>query len=340
MMLASPDEGGTNGPNILSAALKASTTAAKSVVALTWSSGNLKGSELPAELLTNRAHVAIYLLPRTFGTKFPMASEFAELWQYGSSKKHQLEQVGQKPTRSICRFQLSEFDGSATVKRVVSATLEKAIATLPQMSRGETAFDERWEHLRTFAANVAARRKKEDEWSEKSPDFEATVENPMILLETRGPGTDTYAANGENPLNSDAYAAIGPFAARAYLEAEISKKAGDDRVFVKPTRVGVRIWDDYDFNDNRAMSILSSVFGKYASQFLGLWNDADKDEVIVLQNSDFRTFREQFMPVYNNQKPPPERKMICQDFSPVSNFATRAIDTGVEYELLGMSATA
>jgi hypothetical protein len=35
-----------------------------------------------------------------------MASEFAELWQYGSSKKHQLEQVGQKPTRSICRFQL------------------------------------------------------------------------------------------------------------------------------------------------------------------------------------------------------------------------------------------
>jgi hypothetical protein len=81
-MLASPDEGGTSGPNILAAALKASTTAAKSVVALTWSSGNLKGSELPAELLTNRAHVAIYLLPRTFGTKFRWQ---ASLQNFGST---------------------------------------------------------------------------------------------------------------------------------------------------------------------------------------------------------------------------------------------------------------
>jgi len=341
-MQAPPTEGSGEKPSVLSAALKASKTAVKSVVALNWSNGSLSRGELPPELLKNRHHVAIYLLPRTFmNLNCPMASEFAELWQFGKSKTRQLEQVRADPKRPlfVCRFRLSEFDSSATVKRVVSSMLEKSIATLPQMAGVETGFDERWDALRTVATKVAKDHSKEDHWSVPTPSFEATIEDPVMLLEKRGIGTDTYAANGESPLSSDAYGAIGPFAARAYFEAVLSKKAGDDRLFVKPTRVGVRIWDDYDFNDNSLlMKALAIVFGKYASQFLGFWNEANSNEAIMLQNHDFQTFREQFMPVYNSQTPPPARPLVCQEFSPVSEFAIRVVEGGVEYPLVGFNA--
>lgn len=325
--------------SILSAALTSATKSVKSALAMKWSSGSLKARELPPELTKNRAHLAIYLLPRAFASlNCPMASEFAELWQFGSSKKRRIEQVKQSypnPTLSICRFRQSEFGTSETLKTVVSATLEKGIATLPQMAFGEFALDERWTTLRTVAKAVATNHKKEDQWSEPTPSFESTLLNPVMVLEKRGITTETYAFNGELPLTSDAYGAIGPCAVRAYLEAILSKKAGDDRIFVKPTRVGVRIWDDYDFEDSK---LLTKVFGHLTSQFLGIWNDVDTDEAVFLQNVDFQTFREQFKPAYNNQRPAPARPMVCQDFSAVSDFATRLVQGGVEYPLWGLKA--
>src|SRR5690606_23405684 len=128
-MQVAPNGGNSEKPNILSAALSATTKAAKSVVALNWNSGSLKAGELPPELTKNRAHLAIYLLPRAFASlNCPIASEFAELWQFGSSKKRRIDQVKQaypNPALSICRFKLSEFGGSETIRTVVGAMLEK-----------------------------------------------------------------------------------------------------------------------------------------------------------------------------------------------------------------------
>lgn len=333
----------TERPNILSAALSSATKAATAPVAMRWSSRTLKAGELPPELTKNRAHLAIYLLPRAFTSlNCPMASEFAELWQFGTSKRRKIEKIGRPYPKSplmICRYKLNEFSGSETIKNVVDGVLQKAIDTLPQMVSGETASDDRWLELRRIAKDFAARHKKDDNWSEATRSFIGVDEDPVVRLEKRAISTETFLLNGENPLTSDAYGAIGPFAARAYLEAVISKKAGDDRIFVKPTRVGVRLWDDYDFKDfddpdSKKAKLMSKVFGRLTSQFLGIWQDTDSDDVVVLQNSDFRTFREQFMPIYNRQVPAPPRKLTCEDFSSVSDFAVKDVAGNVEYPLI------
>lgn len=352
-MLVAPIDGSASAPekaekpDILSAALSYATRAATTPVAMKWSSRSLKAGELPAELTKNRAHLAIYLLPRAFASLgCPMASEFAELWQFGGSKKRRIERISRSYPKApllICRYALSEFGGSETIKTVVNGVLQKAIDTLPQMASIDTALDERWQELRRIAKEAAGRHKKDDQWSEATPSFTAVLENPAIRVETRGISTETFIANGEIPLSSDAYGAIGPFAARAYLEAVLSKKNGDDRIFVKPSRVGVRIWDDYDFMDfddpnSKKAQLLSKVFGRLTSQFLGFWNDTDSDDVVVLRNSDFRSFREEFMPVYNNQSPAPARKMTCEDYSSVSDFSIRAVEGGAEYPLPGITS--
>ena len=306
----------------------------------------MKVGELPPELTRNRAHLAIYLLPRAFSSLgSPMASEFAELWQFGTSKRRKIEKTSRpypKLPLRICRYRLSEFGGSETLKTVVSAVLQKAIDTLPQMASAETALDERWQELRRIAKTTADSNKKNDHWSVATPSFIGVLENPLVSVEKRGISTDTFIANGEMPLSSDAYCAIGPFAARAYLEAVLSKKAGDDRIFVKPTRVGVRIWDDYDFKDDEPDSqmakLMSKVLGRLTSQFLGVWQDTDSDDVVVLQNSDFQSFRKEFMPVYNSQSPAPVRKLICEDYSSVSDFATRMIEGAADYPLHALKA--
>lgn len=334
-------------PDILSAALSSAKKAATKPVAMKWSSRSLKAGELPLELTKNRAHLAIYLLPRAFASLgCPMASEFAELWQFGTSKRRQIERISRpypKPPLLICRYALSEFAGSETIKTVVNSLLQKVIDTLPQMASVETAFDERWQELRRIAREAADRHKKDDQWSEATPSFIGVTENPSVRVEKRAIGWDTFIANGESPLSSDAYGAIGPFAARAYLEVILSKKAGDDRIFVKPTRVGVRVWDDYDFkdfddSDSNKAKLMSKVFGRITSQFLGFWHDVDSEDVVVLQNSDFRSFREEFMPVYNSQSPAPATTMTCEDYSSVSDFATRMIEGNADYPLYSLSA--
>lgn len=347
-MLIAPIDGPASAPakaeklDILSAALSSATKAVTTPVAMKWSSRSLKAGELPPELTKNRAHLAIYLLPRAFASLgCPMASEFAELWQFGSSKRRRIERIGRpypKPELLICRYTLSEFGGSETIKTVVNGVLQKAIDTLPQMASSDSALDERWQELRRIAKEAARINKEKDHWTESTPSFVGVLENPVVRVEAREIGTAAYIANGEFPLGSDAYGAIGPFAARAYLEAVLSKRAGEDRIFVKPTRVGVRIWDDYDFKDfddpnSKKAELLSKVFGRLTSQFLGIWNDADGDDVVVLRNSDFRSFREQFMPVYNSQSPAPARKMTCEDYSSVSDFTTRHVEGGAEYPL-------
>jgi hypothetical protein len=354
-MLVAPIEGSASAPeraekpDILSAALSAATRAATMPVAMKWSSRSLKAGELPAELTKNRAHLAIYLLPRAFvSLGCPMASEFAELWQFGGSKKRRIERISRpypKAPLLICRYALSEFGGSDTMKSVINRVLQKAIDTLPQMASIDTALDERWQELRRIAKETAGRRKKDDQWSEATPSFSGMLENPVIRVETRAISTETFIANGESPLNSDAYGAIGPFAARAYLEAVLSKRTGDNRIFVKPTRVGVRIWDDYDYNDfddpdSKKAQLLSKVFGRLTSQsqFLGFWNDTDTDDVVVLRNSDFRSFREEFMPIYNSQNPAPARKMTCEDYSSVSDYIVQMVEGGAEYPLPGITS--
>jgi hypothetical protein len=352
-MLIAPIEGSgstlvqAETPNILAAALGAATKAATGPFAMAWSSRSLKTGELPPELTKNRAHLAIYLLPRAFASLgSPMASAFAELWLFGVSKRRVIERTIRpypKPPLRICHYKLSDFGGSETVKTVVQAVLQKAIDTLPQMSSVETALDQRWEALRRVATEAAALRKNDDQWNVATPSFIGVLETPSVLLETRGIGATTYIANGETPFSSDAYGALGKFSARAYLEAILSKKAGDDRIFVKPTRVGVRIWDDYDFKDFDESELdlskpLARVYARLTSQFLGIWNDTDSEDVVVLRNSHFHSFREEFMPVYNRQTPAPATKMICEDYSSVSDYATQVLQDAAEYPLYSLKA--
>jgi hypothetical protein len=327
---------------VLSAALSSVTKAITTPVALTWSSRSLKQGELSAELLKNRKHLAIYLLPRAFASlNRPMASEFADIWQFGGSKTRPIEEIKRSypnKTLRVCRFKQIEFKSSNTIANVVRSMLDKNVAVLPQMSGSNTALDERWTSLRRLANDALKRHKNQDQWSEATASFQNTLEYPDVYLEKRAIGTDTFVANGESPLSSDAYGALGPFAARAYLEAVLSKKSGEDRVFVKPIRVGVRIWDNYNFDDfsdsdPEIVKSLAKVLGRLSSQFLGIWNDRDTDDSIVLQNLDFQSYRNDFMPSFNQQQPAPTRKMVCQDFSSVSDFVTRAIDGGAEYPL-------
>jgi hypothetical protein len=331
-------------PDPLSAALNAAKKAATSVIALKWSSGGLKASELPPELVTNRIHLAIYLLPRAFAAlDCPVASEFAELWLFGNSKKRRIDRVKQiqpKPDLPVSRFQIAEFGKSPTITNVVELMLKTGVATLPQMAGAEYALDSRWANLRAIAQSVAKGHRNKDQWSQPGPGFEGKILDPDILTEIYPITRGTYLMNGESPLSSDAYGALGDCAARAYLETVLSKKSGDDRIFVRPTRVGVRIWDDYNFTDDPghwSAKLLSKVLPQAVSQFLGSWEDAGTGgEPIILQNSDFQSFREKFKPIYNNQKPSPERPLVCQDFSPVSHFATRAVEGGAEYPLWGI----
>lgn len=333
-------------PDILRAALSSATNAAIKPLTMKWSSRSLQRGELPPELTKNRAHLAIYLLPRAFASLgCPMASEFAELWLFGISKRRQIEKTNRPypnlPLR-ICRYTLSEFGSSETLKAAVTDVLQRAVDTLPQMASADTALDERWKELRRIAKTTADSNKINDHWSVATPSFIGVLENPLVSVEKFGIRTDTFIANGEIPLSSDAYCAIGPCAARAYLEAVLSKKAGDDRIYVKPTRVGVRIWDDYDFKDGEPDSqlakLMSKVLGREASQFLGVWQDTDSYDLVVLENSDFQSFRKEFMPVYNSQSPAPTRKLICEDYSSVSDFATRMIAGGTDYPLFSMKA--
>lgn len=349
-MLTAPAEGTARATNraektdILAAALASATRAVTTPVAMKWSSRGLRDGELPPDLTKNRTHLAIYLLPRAFASlNCPMASEFAELWLFGASRRRKLERIGRhypKAPLLICRYDLNEFGGSATIKTVVSNILQAAIDTLPKMASAESIQDDRWQELRRIAKDTAARHKKKDQWSESTPSFINVLEYPEIRVENRGITTDTYITHGESPLQSDAYGAIGECAVRAYLEAVISKKPGDDRIFVRPTRVGVRVWDDYNFTDTPGSTmgkLLSRVLGRQASQFLGFWQDTDGDDVILLQNSDFRSFRETFMPAYNNLVPPPEKKLTCEDYSSASNFVTRMIQGDAEYPLHSMT---
>lgn len=340
-MLIGPTSGA-----VLTAALSSATKAVTSAVAMKWSSASLRAGELPPELMKNRAHLAIYLLPRAFANLgCPMASEFAQLWQFGVAKRRKVERTIRpypKPSLLVCRYNLNEFGGSETLKTVVNSMLQKAVDTLPQMASVETALDGRWDRLRKLAKETAARHKKDDHWAEATPSFMGVLEEPLVRIETRAIGTEIFIANGEVPLNSDAYGAIGPFAARAYLEAVLSKKAGDDRIFVKPTRIGVRVWDDYDFKDfddptSKKAELMSKVFGRLTSQFLGVWKDTDTDDLVVLRNSDFNTFRNEFMPVYNKQLPAPPSQMTCEDYSSVSDFVTRVVDAPTEYPLYSLN---
>lgn len=331
---------------VLSAPLAAATaTTSTPASALKWSNNSSKQSELPPELLKNRAHLAIYLLPNAFADlKMQMASKFANVWLYGSAGNRKVETaVSNEPKGgklSILRFALSEFNSSTTFNRVVRATLDKAGSTLPQMALAEQTDDERWVALRRIAGEIASKYRKKDVWSEATSGFQSKLQHPDVVLEKRGITTDTFILNGEFPTGSDCYGALGPFAVRSYLDAVISKKAGDDSIYVTPARVGARVWDSYNFSDESwdPTSILSQILGRQASQFLGIWPDPETAKMIVLTNADFRSFRDQFMPVYNATKPPPKLPMICGDFSAVSDFAIKPIPNTVEYVLPNMKA--
>lgn len=323
-------------------ALDVARNAALESVALRWDDRVLGPDELPAELIAERPLVLIYLMPRVF--KFlglPVASTFATLWQYGGTDSGKLSNDALVPGGGFYwKFSVKALSGSQTVQNVVKNSLASYLQALPSMGTIAGVHDEQWSDLRRLANTFRAVHEGKDEWTEQSPDFRLVVASPKIYLGYKTVDTGTYLANGESPLKSDAYASIGPFGLRGYLSATFRKRAGDERVYVKPRKVGVRIWDDYNFGDDNVSKISGILLAGRASQFLGYWKNTRNGEFISLKNSDFSRFRDFFRPRYNsflNDKRSAKPRLLCQDFSPISDFVEQDVAAPDEYPLLALS---
>jgi hypothetical protein len=321
-------------------ALKAPLNAALDLASLRWDSRVLAKDELPDELLAMKHQVFIFLLPRVFESlNFSMASFFSSLWLFGKGKMGDVKKDDGLPGSYYWRFKLGDFNKSATLSMEVKSTLDKNLNVLPQMGTPASADDNRWQNLRLVASSIKKRHKKAEQWSESTRDYRSISVMPDVLLEYRQIDTGTYISDGENPLNSDAYAALGHCAVRAYLWAEIKKQPKDDRIFVRPKRIGVRVWDKYDFEDRQWVSNLGSL-SNLASRFLGFWADASDGSRIVLRNSDFKAFKDNFMPRYNkflDSKRSNKPRLVCRDFAVFSEYVEVDINSTSEYPLIGLT---
>lgn len=304
--------------------------------------GQLLGKgELPTELMTKPNLVLIYLLPRIFRRLGkPQAAQFNEIWQHGDARFKGLKLDARIEGSPYYWLYASEqfLRISPTFRATVSSVLKENVDALSRIGTPYGSIESRWRNLRDFARKLRSANKNKKEWRALSPDFRSTVAHPKILLETQEVTSATYALSGEDPMRSDAYAAVGPSAVRSYLFAEFRKQDGDDNIYVLPRRVGVRIWDDYGFNDSGILDYLSGLFANgEASQFLGNWRDKKGESTISLHNSDFEEYRSWFMPLYNQflekRRAGPEKRLRCTDFHPISTWIEEEIKTPTEYPL-------
>jgi len=320
--------------------LRAARNAALGVPALKWENKALSKGDLPEDLLVNRNLVLIYLLPKIFAKlDFRMSSFNSSLWQYGKGDLGKLNRNTTLPgTEYYWQFKTSDFDQSITVKKALRSTLNTNVNLLSKIGSTEGITDERWGKLRSFAADATVRNKEKASWSVGTPDYRNAVTSPAIYLGYTAWNTADFLVNGEMPNRSDAYGAMGPFATRSYLHADIKKYSGDETIYVKPKRVGVRIWDSYDFNNNDWVgSLVGFLASGRASQFLGSWLNPADASAIVLQNADFIEFRNKFMPRYNQfleEKRSGLPRLQCKDFYSFSEYVEKEITAPDEYALL------
>lgn len=306
---------------------------------LKWDSGVLQQDELPPELMAKPNLVLIYLLPRMFRKLgFPQAAQFNEIWQHGTAGFKGLKLDAKlEGSPYYWMFSWAQFAKiSPALRTIVADVMKDNVDALPRLGTPQGEPEVRWKDLRDFARGLRRKYRGKNAWKESSPDYRWTLTYPRIPLETRPMTTAIYWLNGENPVKSDAYAAIGPCAVRSYLFADFRKQDGDDNIYVRPRRVGVRVWDDYNFNDSSMFDYISGLIADgEASQFLGKWKNRADGSTVTLHNSDFEEYRTWFAPLYNQhlekKRASPEKMLKCTDFHAVSTWVEEEIKTPDEY---------
>ncbi|WP_213290552.1 hypothetical protein [Bradyrhizobium sp. sGM-13] len=334
-------------------ALRFAGRAALDTVTTRWDSQVLGDNELPPELRTEERFLLIFLLPRLLKLQgATLAHNCAMRWQYGQGPGREFKVIavkGRKPIK-YWTFKLSQIGKSVTLMSAIDEVLLEAVKAIEELAAPTAAKSARWEKLFTLASQLAKDNKK-PAWTKAVGDYRTQMDHPSYPILIRNVSDEDYIEHQEHPLQSDAFKAIGKCAIRAYLHGQLIKRDGSPDIKFKPERVGVRIWDDYDFVDG-ALSDWSSIknlrageslgfllTGRY-SQPLGRWQQKGKDPYI-LQNADFADYRNLFRPKYNewlNKRSGNHKKddgyLVCEDYSSVSEFKEFLIKTGAEYKLI------
>jgi hypothetical protein len=265
-----------------------------------------------------------------------MASFYSSLWQFGQGEYGSLKEIAPNQGNWHWKPKLNDFMDSLTVADSVSSLLDEIVTDLPKMEVLNE--DSRWcREVRKQAKALRQDHAGEEAWFWTSEDYRDVLVNPSIYLGYNPVTTTDFLVRGEKITESDAYGALGPFGLRAYLSADISKKAGDERIYVSPKRVAVRIYDEYGFTDSGKDQVLGFLLSARASQFLGNWTDAENGEEISLANEDFTRYRNDFRPIYNSfldSKSDNRPHLVCRDFETFSEYIERDV-TGAQYVLAG-----
>ena len=326
-------------------ALYSAREAALDHATLNWDDRLLRKGELPPELLAKSNLVLIYLLPRIFRKLgMPQAAQCNELWQHGTARFREALRVDPKiatidgGSPYYWMFSWPQFSRiSPTLRTVVSNLLAESVDALPRLRTEQGAHEDHWAGLRAYSRRLRVEYGGAKEWRTSSRDYRQTVAYPDIALKRQAVTYDRFKDEGEDPMKSDAFASIGSCAARAYLFADFRKSKDSDAIFMRPRRVGVRIWDDYNFRDNWADYVSGLVADGRASQFLGNWINRADGSKVTLHNSDFEEYRTWFAPRFNEhvkrRNASQGTLLMCTDYHPVSTWVERDVTSPYEYSL-------
>lgn len=305
-----------------------------------WDGSVLRKNELPPELLEKPELVLIYLLPRIFRKLGkPFAAQFNEIWQYGPRRFQGLRydrSLGASKYHWI--FSWDQFSrASPALNSVVRELLADDVSAFSRLQSEQGPLEPRWKELRNYVNRIKAAKRGKRGWIVTTVDYRSTITYPEIPLTQLQMDTSMYWRRNEDPIRSDAYAAIGPCAVRTYVSASFRKDEGSDDVFMLPKRIGVRIWDDYNFGDSASDRLQGILLSGELSQFLGNWYDKRTGANIALHNSDFREYKSWFEPRFNSYirrlGASPSEMLNCTDYHPISTYSEKTLSG--EYKLPG-----
>ena len=295
------------------------------------------GNELPPSLRNNPKFVMIYYLPRVLSEiDKPLASRLMTLWQYGKAKGTiPLDQNSLLPLKNFHKFSPMLLKSSSVFEMALQAFLLDRVGALTQLGSEQLKTEQQWEKFRIEAKKLISKNLRKDAWEEQTGNYLLSVADPPIPIGFKSFGLVDYISAGKSPMSSDAYFSLGECAFRACLQGKFIKKPGDPLIYFSPIKVGVRIFDNYDFSDSVSFKTLVDFFvGGSFSQYLGTWASTT-DTAIILQNADFAGFREEFRKSYNSfldSTRSAKDRLVCKDFHPISDFVEQVVDP-VEYAL-------
>ncbi|MGO7955536.1 hypothetical protein [Rhizobium leguminosarum] len=301
--------------------------AIKGKVALRWAIDPAT-PPLSQELLKQEVGMLILSLPSVFESRhYKVASSFMKAWLYGYG-------LDENPFVKYRRYMLFDLADLSTSKTVVSAFADAKNNSLEMIANdGESGFkDPRWmkfrEAIRAF--DNAQKSAKRTTWVYNDPPWPLFAVAPQWYFGAASVGHVDYLPN---ELGSDAFASLARFSINKYLQTQVEKRE-DGSIFVTPKLLGLRVEDQYDFNDDFGLKdvIPGLIANQRASQPLGFYKSDATGKLTSLANEDFENFKKNFADSYNNL-PHIKDKLLCNEFSVYSQIRTTKV-TGGPYRLV------